>query len=244
MPGNPETVSFLRAREKSFQSRRGRPDGGRPQCVAARSRAPPSRCLAPAPRLAGALHAHARSRCSLALCHASPLRKHISPPGARTEHACEHSIIICVAQPHYIISLAASYYIARGSNCWQHIYRSIASCDALRAPAVRSSRPRRRLKTFFALRKSETVSGFGSRLLWIDPATILCARFRLPTFCFSNPQKVQVPIPIQNARPAQRASTPRQPSPYSRRLPRTLLRLKGLYSFEEPVFLLPPPRQR
>ena len=103
------------ASEKSFQPRRGRPDGGRPQCVAARSRAPPSRCLAPAPRLAGALHAHARSRCSLALCHASPLRKHISPPGARTEHACEHSIIICVAQPHYIISLAASYYIARGS---------------------------------------------------------------------------------------------------------------------------------
>ena len=132
------------ASEKSFQPRRGRPDGGRPQCVAARSRAPPSRCLAPAPRLAGALHAHARSRCSLALCHASPLRKHISPPGARTEHACEHSIIICVAQPHYIISLAASYYIARGSI----LYRSLASCDALRAPAVRSSRPRRRLKTF------------------------------------------------------------------------------------------------
>ena len=107
--------TFARSSEKSFQPRRGRPDGGRPQCVAARSRAPPSRCLAPAPRLAGAVHAHARSRCSLALCHASPLRKHISPPGARTEHACEHSIIICVAQPHYIISLAASYYIARGS---------------------------------------------------------------------------------------------------------------------------------
>ena len=228
---NPETVSFLRAREKSFQPRRGRPDGGRPQCVAARSRAPPSRCLAPAPRLAGALHAHARSRCSLALCHASPLRKHISPPGARTEHACEHSIIICVAQPHYIISLAASYYIARGSI----LYRSIASCDALRAPAVRSSRPRRRLKTFFALHKSETVSGFGSRLLSIDPAT-WCARgsVYLP-FALATPKKSKSLSPSKT--PARRRGHPhpanRHLTPTSNQAltPRTLLqRLKGLYS--------------
>ena len=79
---------------------------------------------------------------------------------------------------------AALYHIARGIILYrsrQHIYRSIASCDALRAPAVRSSRPRRRLKTFFALRKSETVSGFGSRLLSIDPAT-WCARAVLFTY--------------------------------------------------------------
>ena len=107
--------TFARKRKKFSASTR---TAGRRAPSVRRSslaRAPPSRCLAPAPRLAGAVHAHARSRCSLALCHASPLRKHISPPGARTEHACEHSIIICVAQPHYIISLAASYYIARGS---------------------------------------------------------------------------------------------------------------------------------
>ena len=100
---------------------------------------------------------------------------------------------------------AALYHIARGIILYrsrQHIYRSIASCDALRAPAVRSSRPRRRLKTFFALRKSETVSGFGSRVIIYRSGDMVCARFRLPTFCFSNPQKVQVPIPIQNARPA------------------------------------------
>ena len=104
---------------------------------------------------------------------------------------------------------AALYHIARGIILYrsrQHIYRSIASCDALRAPAVRSSRPRRRLKTFFALRKSETVSGFGSRLLSIDPAT-WCARgsVYLP-FALATPKKSKSLSPSKT--PARRRGHP------------------------------------
>ena len=104
---------------------------------------------------------------------------------------------------------AALYHIARGIILYrsrQHIYRSIASCDALRAPAVRSSRPRRRLKTFFALRKSETVSGFGSRLLSIDPAT-WCARgsVYLP-FALATPKKSKSLSPSKT--PARRRGDP------------------------------------
>ena len=58
---------------------------------------------------------------------------------------------------------AALYHIARGIILYrsrQHIYRSIASCDALRAPAVRSSRPASKADNFFRFPQSETVSGF------------------------------------------------------------------------------------
>ena len=177
---NPETVSFLRAREKSFQSRRGRPDGGRPQCVAARSRAPPSRCLAPAPRLSRWRVARAREE-SLQLgavpC-VSAAQAHLT---ARRPHRA------CMRAFYYNMRRAAAlYHIARGIILYrsrQHIYRSIASCDALRAPAVRSSRPRRRLKTFFALRKSETVSGRIWVTIIIDRSgDMVCARFRPFTY--------------------------------------------------------------
>ena len=200
---NPETVSFLRAREKSFQPRRGRPDGGRPQCVAARSRAPPSRCLAPAPRLSRWRVARAREE-SLQLgavpC-VSAAQAHLT---ARRPHRA------CMRAFYYNMRRAAAlYHIARGIILYrsrQHIIsiaRELRRTEGAGRPVVPS--PRRRLKTFFALRISETVRRIWSRLLCIDPATRGARSVYLP-FALATPKKSKSLSPSKT--PARRRGHP------------------------------------
>ena len=104
---------------------------------------------------------------------------------------------------------AALYHIARGIILYrsrQHIIsiaRELRRTEGAGRPVVPS--PRRRLKTFFALRISETVRRIWSRLLCIDPATRGARSVYLP-FALATPKKSKSLSPSKT--PARRRGHP------------------------------------
>ena len=202
---NPENVTFLRAKRKKF-SASTRTAGRRAPSVRRSSLARPTE---PLPR------SRSTSRWRVARAREESLQLGAVPcvSAAQAHLTARRPHRACMRAFYYNMRRAAAlYHIARGIILYrsrQHVLcisidRELRRTE--RAPAVRSSRPRRRLKTFFALRKSETVSGFGSRLLSIDPAT-WCARgsVYLP-FALATPKKSKSLSPSKT--PARRRGHP------------------------------------